>query len=372
MPGAPVAIALLVAAALAGCVGGDDPVDVTSLAGLVLDVSPEQGPAATEFTFDASDTPGASSLDFAWTFGDGETAEGSVVKHTFRYDNNLYRVVVVASDGVNDVESFVEVPIGSGQNSVPTADVHADRKWIAHGEMLAVHATAADADGDPVAIEWLLTKNMAAGGDGHDHDHGGASGASGFGIPEPTGQSGESAEFSFPGSGTYRIVARAVDPKGGKGEAFVDVKVTQTVPKTTFSYTEEGTLLVGSAGAGASLLLYGLLQPSQNTFVDSARYDFRLLYPGNGNVTLDWSDSPAPADLDVVIQNEAGEEVLALTTMDDPTATVETGEVTLPPGAYVALVTARAGAQVPFELSVSLTLQVPGLNVAEDGHAHEH
>ncbi|MDX1611201.1 MAG: PKD domain-containing protein, partial [Candidatus Thermoplasmatota archaeon] len=91
--------AVLLIAGLAGCIGDTEPVDLNNLQGLQVSVTPESGDEDTEFTFDASQTPGADQLSFAWDFGDGANATGAVVTHTFAYTNNLYEVRVTATHG---------------------------------------------------------------------------------------------------------------------------------------------------------------------------------------------------------------------------------------------------------------------------------
>lgn len=372
--------ALALTSVLAGCLGGQEEVDLNNVDGLSLSVTPESGSVDTAFTFDASGTPGAHALTFTWDFGDGATETGETVTHTFAYDNNRYRVQVTATAGNQTLTDTIDVLVGSGENARPAVVVHPSATWVGHGDMLNVHASAEDPDGDPLTISWLLSKNMAEGGGhahapGEEHGPGGEdSGASGFGIPEPTGQTGETAEFTFTESGTYRVVARATDPKGGKTESHVDIKVTQTVPKTTFTFAKSEQVLIGDAGAGVSLVLYDLMQPNNNTNVDSARFDFRLLYTGTGIVSLTWNGSAAPADLDLRILDDAGEAVAEFATRD-PLGTAEGGDVTLPAGSYALEVRAFTGAAVPYDLLLDLALEVPGLTdggEGPDGHGHDH
>ena len=262
--------------------------------------------------------------------------------------------------------------MGTGSNAAPTLSLNASATWVGHEDVLTLTADATDEDGDPITITWLMAKDQSV-DDGHDHDHGsGADQGDSFGIPEETGKTGEQAEFTFTESGTYRLVARAQDPKGGESEESVDIKVTQSVPKTTFTFVKEETLAAGTGGEeGASLLLYDLMQPSQNTYIDSARYDVRLLYPGEGTFSLDWSSSAAPADLDAYLFDGSGELIAALN-QADPAGTTEETTVELKDGSYTIEVYARAGANVPYTLTLDLDLLIPGLTVTEDGHGDGH
>lgn len=368
---------VLTAAGLAGCIGSDDELDPQALAtqGLVVSVTPESGDGDTVFTFDASGTPGADALTFNWDFGDGQSATGQVVDHQFAYTNNLYKVTLEAVAGNETFTGVIEVPVGSGENAVPSVSMEADRGWVAHDDPLTVRASASDPDGDPVEIEWLLTKDQSV-DDGHDHDHGGSGGGSGFGIPESTGQTGPEATFSFDESGTYRIVAQAMDPKGGKATDSFDVKVTHTVPKPTFNFTESGTLTAGTAGANASLALYGIQQPAENSFIDSARYDLRLIYPGSGDLALTWSDPSTASDLDAYLLTDNGKVVYQLAELD-PQSSSASMPVDLSSGSYVLEISANSGAQIEFSVALSLDLKIPGLTVdtghGDDGHDdHDH
>lgn len=395
--------AVLLTAGLAGCIGesGSD-VDLTQLQqqGLSVEVSPKQGDASTNFTFDATGTPGADDLTFTWAFGDGENATGDVVHHTFRWTNNLYKVEVTAHAGNRTITSTVEVPVGTGENAKPTVDADRDKPWVAHGEPLTLTAKTDDPDGDPVNVTWLITKKQEQGGHhggdggGHDHGHGGgghdAPQGSDYGIPRPTGKTGSPVTFTFTESGTYRLIALAEDPKGGKATDPLEVKVTRTVPKPTFTLIETGNLTAGTAsgqtGLSASELIYETQQPSQNTYIDAARYDLRLVYPGHGNLSLNWSGTAGagPADLDLFLQDSTGENIVAKKGVD-PTQTTISVPVDLNKGSYTILVRANAGAQIPYEVTLDLDLEIPGLTVDvhdetgdqgsddEDGHDdHDH
>ncbi len=396
---APLVAALMVTASLAGCIGAGEEADLEQLSqtGMTIQVSPEQGDTDTNFTFDASETPGADELTFHWDFDDGTNATGTVVDHTFPWTNNLYEVTVTASNGTASVESTVEVPVGTGVNTAPTVTITREKPWVAHGEELTMTADASDGDGDPLEIVWLQAKKQEQGGhhggdDGHDHGHGGQSAEEGdsYGIPEPTGKTGETATFTFEESGTYKLVAKAEDPKGATATASLEIKVTRTVPKPTFTLVESGELTAGTAagqtGISGSEIIYETQQPSQNTHIDAVRYDIRLIYPGEGTFSLNWSGAAGagPADLDLFLQDGNGDNIVARDDPDPTSSNIST-EVDLAKGSYTILVRANAGAQIPYTVTLDLDLEIPGLTVdvgpntassedssADDGHDHEH
>lgn len=388
-----VLVAALLTTGLAGCIGdaGGEDVDMNSIAeqGMAISVTPESGDASTNFTFDASETPEADDLTFHWDFGDGTNATGDVVHHVFKWTDNTYEVEVTASQGNQSISTTVPVEVGDGENEIPTVSVDSSKPWVAHGEQVELTADASDPDGDPVEVQWLVAKKVKQGGhdhggDGGGHGHGGG-GDSGpqsdpYGIAEPSGKNGTSATFSFDESGTYKLVGKAQDPKGGTAEDSVEIKVTRTVPKPTFTLIESDTLAAGTGagqtGTSASELLYEVQQPSQNTFVDAARYDTRLIYPGEGTFSLDWSNSTAPADLDLFLQDSTGENVVELDGVN-PTGTQVSTDVDLPKGSYTILVRANAGANIDYTVTLDLDLKIPGLTVGvddgnDDGHDHEH
>lgn len=357
------ALALLVLTLLtAGCIGTEDDVDLDALAqdGLAVTVTPEEGTVDETFTFDATGTPGAEDLTFTWDFGDGHNATGDIVEHAFAWDNHTYAVHVTAHNATTSLTGTLDVPVGTGENTPPTITIHADEAWVGHDDPLTVTATASDPDGDPLEVEWLTAKRVES-----DDDEGA------YGLPQPTGQTGEQATFTFNESGTYKIVGEATDAKQGSTTDETEVKVTRTVPRTTFTLVEEGTLAAGTGaghtGQSISEALYEIQEPSQNTFIDAARYDTTLLYPGQGTLTLDWSNATAPADLELVLETRKGREVTTLAT-DDPTQDRLETDLEIEAGSYALIVRANAAANTAYTLTLDLDLIIPGLT---DQDTHE-
>ncbi len=382
------AVALvLTTAGLAGCIGDEDP-NLNQLAqesGIVVDVSPESGDVDTTFTFDASETPNADALTFTWAFEDGSNATGAVVEHSFPWTNHAYEVEVTASNGTASLTQTIEVEVGSGENTAPTVTASSNENWFAHGEPVELSADVHDADGDPIEVTWLVAEKQEQGGHGHDHDHGGGAEqdeGDPYGIPQETGETGTEASLTFNESGTYRIVAEAADAKGATDRDPIEVKVTRTVPKTTFTLVETGTLAAGTAagetGVSVSEILYDAQEPSQNTFIDAARYDTRLVYPGSGTLSLDWSNSTAPADLELALVDETGSTVTTLSSTEEPTTDRMETDVELSDGSYTIYVRANAGANIEYTATLDLALEIPGLTVGvddgpDDGHdGHDH
>src|SRR5690606_18100823 len=63
-------------------------------------ISTSDGPAPLEVTFDgaASTDPDGRITDYAWTFGDGATASGSTVSHTFAEVGSFDVTLTVTDD----------------------------------------------------------------------------------------------------------------------------------------------------------------------------------------------------------------------------------------------------------------------------------
>ncbi len=359
---------LLLALALltTGCIGEEDvSLDQLTHEGLAVTITPEEGSVDETFTFDATGTPGADALTFTWDFGDGTTAKGAIVEHTFAWDNHTYTVQVTASDGTDSVTGNLNVPVGTGENTPPTITVTADAAWISQEDPLTVTADVTDPDGDPVEIEWLIAQRIEA---SNEED-------SVYDLPEETDKTGDDATFTFDESGTYKIIGKATDAKGDSSTDEIEVKVTRTVPRTTFTLVEEGTLAAGT-GAGAtgqsiSEILYDLQEPSQNTFIDAARYDTTLLYPGKGTLSLDWSNATTPADLELILETRDGTPVETLTA-DDPTQHRLETSIDLDRGSYVLTVRANAAANTDYTLTLDLDLIIPGLTDQQSPSEPQH
>lgn len=373
---------VLTTAGLAGCIG-DGEADLDQLAqesGIVVDVTPESGDVDTTFTFDASQTPNADALTFTWAFEGGGNATGTTVEHSFPWTNHAYEVEVTASNGTASLSQTIEVEVGSGQNAAPSVTATSNKNWVAHGEPVELTADAHDDDGDPIEVTWLVAEKQEQGGHGHDHDHGGGGEqdeGDPYGIPQETGETGAEASLTFNESGTYRIVAEAADAKGATDRDRLEVKVTRTVPKPTFTLVETGTLAAGTAAGetdvSVSEILYDAQEPSQNTFIDAARYDTRLVYPGSGTLSLDWSNSTAPADLELTLVDETGSTVVSLSATEDPTTDRMETDVELSDGSYTIYVRANAGANIEYTVTLDLDLEIPGLTVdVDDGHDDGH
>lgn len=145
----PLTVLALLAVPLAGCIGG--------IAGdggpLNAAFSVEQA-GGTTYVFDASGS-GGSDLTYAWDFGDGATATGEVVEHTFPSGDGYVSVMLTVTDGSGETDREVQgVRLGTGQNDPPDVTVELSSDWVATGEPVTATATVSDPEGDDYTIQW--------------------------------------------------------------------------------------------------------------------------------------------------------------------------------------------------------------------------
>ncbi len=107
------------------------------------------------FIFDGRDSKGKE-LSFAWELGDGTTATGARVEHTYEHGDGVYTAKLVIEDkaGTPDVWQD-EITVGTGQNNPPMAYFKVDKRNYALNETVRVDASLSmDDDGDPLRYRW--------------------------------------------------------------------------------------------------------------------------------------------------------------------------------------------------------------------------
>lgn len=117
--------------------------------------TPLSGPAPLAVQFDATATDAeGDTLQFTWDFGDGDTATGASVNHTFTA-NGPKTVVLSVSDGNSTTTAVLRPSVG-----VPptiSIDSPANGSTFQAGQSLTFAATAADPDGPvPTDISWRI------------------------------------------------------------------------------------------------------------------------------------------------------------------------------------------------------------------------
>ncbi len=125
----------------------------------IISVNPLQGIVGeTEFTFDArsSNDLDGDTLTYSWTFGDGESAEGSLVTHVFEELGDFQaRLTVRDSDNATAtaVQSVSVLPVGTNRN--PIARIATGLRTGSVPVTFTFDGrTSFDPDGDPLSYEW--------------------------------------------------------------------------------------------------------------------------------------------------------------------------------------------------------------------------
>ncbi len=127
--------------------------DAPYITGVSANVTEGAAPLAVEFTGFAED-PNGEELTYTWEFGDGATATGSTVTHTYS-STGVYqaRLTVTDASGNQDVSNPIDITVGSG----PTVQIDspADGSTFVAGDTITYSGSATTAGGDPIPPENL-------------------------------------------------------------------------------------------------------------------------------------------------------------------------------------------------------------------------
>jgi len=250
--------------------GGSDAVSSTIMASSLPPVvnwmnvgSGEEGASLT-MEVDATDVP-ADPLTYQWDFGDGNTATGNPVSHTFADDGD-YMVEVTVTDDEGDMTTWTELALVYNRDpeitvgAVPTPD---------EGVEAAFSATATDVPGDTLTYEW-------------EFDTAGTS-------------SEQNPTITFPDNGFYWVTLRVSDEDGGMASESFGVDVANVDPvlvSSSVSNTEEGAEATFSAEGGdvdADPLTYRWEFGNGDT-ADGSDVSYTWDIPGTYSVRLDIED----------------------------------------------------------------------------------
>ncbi|WP_217642685.1 PQQ-dependent sugar dehydrogenase, partial [Halogeometricum limi] len=180
--------------------GGNAAPVVQSATGTPTGGSP---PLTVDFSASATDADG-DALTYAWRFGDGDTATGRQVSHTYR-NSGTYDAVVEVSDGSVTVQSQpIEIRVGSGPSAEITAP--ADGSTFRAGDTLTVRGSATDPDDGQLtgsSLQW----NVRFTHNEHFHPEFETTGES-FSFEVPT------TGHAFTGNTGYEITLTATDSDG--------------------------------------------------------------------------------------------------------------------------------------------------------------
>jgi len=117
----------------------------------------------TAMTFDASGTtdPEGDELTYIWDLGDGQTAEGKTVEHTYLSDGT-YSVILHVSDGMNETSTTESFEIIVNHPPVPMFTVSEEREI--DNEIIFDAGQSYDEDGDEIEYYWEFGDGQTAEG----------------------------------------------------------------------------------------------------------------------------------------------------------------------------------------------------------------
>ena len=130
----------------------------------VSDTTPVRGQAVN---FNATGTDFEDeALTYAWNFGDGTTATGQNVAHTYSA-LGARTVTLTVTDSAN--ETTVVTDQVTVENRLPTASFTVSDTTPARGQPIDFAATASDPDGDTLSYEWDFGDGFTASGQNVTH-----------------------------------------------------------------------------------------------------------------------------------------------------------------------------------------------------------
>ncbi|HIL33708.1 MAG TPA: PKD domain-containing protein, partial [Candidatus Poseidoniales archaeon] len=192
---------------------------------LQVSASAPSGDEGDSFAFSAATSDVTDdTVSVTWDFGDGQTANGLAVTHTFT-DDGTFVVEVIASDedgGVTSEKVFITIA-----NVAPTLTNLQLPSSVKQGEPTTVSIEATDPGDDEVTITWVM-------GDGTTYE-------------------GGTITHTYSKSGTYTVTVCATDDDGGEDcqQATIPIELLEQLE-------EEGGLLPGFSLLSAMAML-GLL-----------------------------------------------------------------------------------------------------------------
>ncbi len=138
-------------------------------------------------------------LTYSWDFGDGETASGENVKHTWADDGD-YTVTVTVSDGEEEDSESATVSV---TNVAPTLSVDGASSGQ-EAQARTFEADTSDVEADTVSVTWDF-------GDGE------------------TG-SGDEVTYAWTDDGTYTVTVTASDEDGGETTETFNISISNRAP----------------------------------------------------------------------------------------------------------------------------------------------
>lgn len=187
---------LVILLALAACGGGNE----EPMADFVI--TPEGGTTETQFTFDASGSsdPDGDIVSYEWEFGDGETATGQTVQHTYAEPGTYNVTLTVTDDDGAEATETKEVVVESAS---PDAQFTVTPTGGSTETIFTFNASgSSDPDGEIVAYTWDF-------GDGS----------------APVTEDDPTTEHQFGAPGTYEVTLTVTDDDGATATTTQEVTV---------------------------------------------------------------------------------------------------------------------------------------------------
>lgn len=208
--------------------------------------APKSGNAPLSVLFTASGTdPDGDALTYSWDFGDGGTATGKKVTHTYAGTGTYTAKVTARDPGGLAATATVSIVVGNpAGNQAPTVQAAADPAGGTAPLAVRFSASGRDPDGDPLMYVW-------------DFGDGGHAG-------------GKAATHTYAQAGTYTATITVTDSHGASGSATVQVVVTGSgqgqvkaaqadlaVPRSVRAFNRRGvrvSLTCAASGKGRATL----------------------------------------------------------------------------------------------------------------------
>jgi RHS repeat-associated protein len=276
-----------------------DPVDMAAVQAFIVTVSPRpnlppqvtvsgpaQGLSGQSLTFDgtgSTDPEGDTPLTFAWSFGDGETAIGPSVNHTFGA-SGTYVVTLFATDDRGATGTGTKTVVVNNPNGIPVARAGGPYQGPAGDPIVLDGSASSDPDNDSLTFTWNFGDNTGA-------------------------FLGKTVSHTYAAEGTYQASLEVNDGRGGVAGAVTTVLVTAAnrapiatiVPGATFINPGDEILFDGAGSFdadGDALALTWSFGDGGQTSGDIVTHVFNS--PGRFEVILSADDQRGKIGADTV------------------------------------------------------------------------